>query len=351
FSLFWEAWNVLEENYVEPDQLNEQEMIYGAISGMIKSLKDPHTVFFNPENNKKFLEDVSGSFEGVGMQISIKKEQLQVIAPLKGTPAQTAGIRSGDKIIKIGDTSTSDITIDEAVSLIRGPKGTEVILTIFRDGWDNTKEFTIKRDTIEIPTIDWELKNNDTAYIQLYNFSENADYLFSETALQVLKSSAKNIILDLRNNPGGYLEVSQRIAGWFLEKGQIVVIEDFRNEKDKKPYESTGNSRFSDYPIVVLINQGSASASEILAAALRDNLGAKLLGETSFGKGSVQELKMLSNGSSLKVTIAKWLTPNGELIDGIGLEPDIKVEITEEDYENERDPQLEKALEIIKEMR
>jgi len=349
FSLFWEAWHVLEEKYVNPEKIDTQKMIYGAISGMIKSLGDPYTVFFDPEDNKKFLEDVSGSFEGVGMQIGIRKRQLQVIAPLKGTPAEKAGLRAGDKIIKIDDTLTMDLTIDEAVSLIRGPKGTEITLTVFRDEWEMTKEFKITRAVIEIPSIEWELKDN-IAYIQLYHFSETADSDFSKVAIEILNSSAQKIILDLRNNPGGYLEISQVIAGWFLEKRQIVVIEDFGGKKDNKIYKAKGNSNLLDYPIVVLINAGTASASEILAAALRDNRDIKLIGETSFGKGSVQELKMLSNNSSLKITIAKWLTPKGELIADKGLEPDIKVELTEEDFENERDPQLDKALEIIREM-
>jgi len=349
FSLFWEAWHVLEEKYVNPEKIDTQKMIYGAISGMIKSLGDPYTVFFDPEDNKKFLEDVSGSFEGVGMQIGIRKRQLQVIAPLKGTPAEKAGLRAGDKIIKIDDTLTMDLTIDEAVSLIRGPKGTEITLTVFRDEWEMTKEFKITRAVIEIPSIEWELKDN-IAYIQLYHFSETADSDFSKVAIEILNSSAQKIILDLRNNPGGYLEISQVIAGWFLEKRQIVVIEDFGGKKDNKIYKAKGNSNLLDYPIVVLINAGTASASEILAAALRDNRDIKLIGETSFGKGSVQELKMLSNDSSLKITIAKWLTPKGELIADKGLEPDIKVELTEEDFENERDPQLDKALEIIREM-
>lgn len=350
FSLFWETWHVLQEKYVSPEEINTQEMIYGAISGMVKSLEDPYTIFLNPEDNKRFLEDVKGSFEGVGMQIGIRKGQLQVIAPLEGTPAQRAGLRPGDKIIKIDDTLTMDLTIDEAVTLIRGAKGTEVNLTVFRDEWETTKEFKITRAVIEIPVLDWELKD-DIAYIQLYHFTETADSDFSKAAIEILNSPAKKIILDLRNNPGGYLEISQSIAGWFLEKRQVVVIEDFGGKRDRKEYKAQGNSNLLDYSIVVLINEGTASASEILAAALRDNRGIKLIGETSYGKGSVQELKTLSDDSSLKVTIARWLTPKGELIADKGLEPDIKVELTEEDFEQERDPQLNKALEIIREMR
>lgn len=350
FSILWEAWQKLEENYVRPEALDQQKMIYGATSGMVESLGDPYTAFFNPEETKVFLEDVSGRFEGVGMEIGIKNNQLQIIAPLEDTPAQKAGLLPGDKIVKIDGLSTAGITNEKAVSLIRGPSGTEVALTIQREGWPEEKDFKIERAVINVPCAKWELKDNDIAYIKLYHFSENADTEFRDKAVEILDSSAKKIILDLRNNPGGYLERAQDIAGWFLEKGQVVVIEDFGNKQEQNVYKAKGNSKFFDYPIVILINKGSASASEILASAIRDNLGAKLVGETSYGKGSVQQLENLTDGSSLKVTVANWLTPKGELIEGKGLEPDIKVEMTEEDYSQDRDPQLDKALEIIKGM-
>ncbi len=350
-SLFWETWKKLEEKFVSPEKLDVQKMIYGAISGMVKSLEDPYTTFLNPEDSKKFLEDVTGQFEGVGMEIGIRKGQLQVIAPLEGTPAQRAGFRPGDKIIKINDTLTVDITIDEAVNLIRGPEGTEVALMIFREQWQTTKEIKIVRAVIEVPSLKWELKEGNIAYLKLYHFSEKASSGFIGAAIEILNSPAEKIILDLRNNPGGYLEVARDISGWFLERGQTVVIEDFCQETEQKIYKAKGNARLLQYPIVILINQGSASGSEILAAALRDNRGIKIIGEKSFGKGSVQELEKLKEGSSLKITVARWLTPSGELITDIGLEPDVKVEMTEEDYTAERDPQLDKAIEVIKEMR
>ncbi len=353
FSLFWETWDVLKDKFVEPSEMVSEEMIYGAISGMVKSLEDPYTIFLDPDETKRFLEDVSGSFEGVGMEIGIRKGQLTIIAPLEGTPAKKAGLRAGDKIIQIDDVFAQDITIDKAVDLIRGQKGTQVTLTVFRDDWNTTKDFSITRGVIEIPSLKLEMLDqggepgNDIAYLQLYHFSEKASSDFNKAAREILDSSAKKIILDLRNNPGGYLEVAQDIAGWFLKKGQIVTYEDFGDKKDRKEYKAEGNERLLYYPIVVLINQGSASGSEILAGALRDNRDAKLIGEKSFGKGSVQELSHLSGGSSLKVTVAKWLTPNGDHITGIGLEPDIEVELTEEDYEQELDSQLDKALELI----
>lgn len=348
FSLFWEAWKTIEDKFVNKDKLNTQSMIYGAISGMVKSLGDPYTVFFPPEETRRFIEDVKGTFEGVGMEIGIRKGQLQVISPLENTPAQKAGLRAGDKILEINDTLTIDLTVDEAVNLIRGPKGTEVILTIFREEWGASKEIKLVREIIEIPSLKLEfVEENNIAYLKLYQFSEKANYDFNRAAIEILNSPAKKIILDLRNNPGGYLEVAQAIAGWFIEEGKIVVVEDFGEGKEKKYYKAEGPAKLSTYPVVILINEGSASGSEILGGALRSNRGILLIGEKSFGKGSVQELTELRGGSSLKITVAKWLTPNGELITDVGLEPDIKIEITEEDYEANRDPQLDKAIEIV----
>jgi len=351
FSLFWETWSKLQEKYVDKEKFNTQEMIYGAISGMVKSLNDPYTVFLKPEDSKRFIEDVKGTFEGVGMEIGIRKGQLQVIAPLEGTPAQKAGLRPGDKIMKIDDKSTVDMTTDEAVNLIRGPKGTEVTLNIYREEWKEPKDIKVVRGVIEVPSLKWELKEDNIAYIKLYQFSEKASFDFRKAAIEILDSKAERIILDLRGNPGGYLEIAQDIAGWFLSRGEVVVIEDFGKNKEQNFYKAEGNEKLLSYPVVILINQGSASASEILAGALRDNRNIKLIGEKSFGKGSVQELEKLKEGSSLKITIAKWLTPKGESITDKGLEPDIKVEMTDEDYEQNKDPQLDKAIEIIKEMR
>ncbi|PIZ76813.1 MAG: S41 family peptidase [Parcubacteria group bacterium CG_4_10_14_0_2_um_filter_7_35_8] len=351
FTLFWETWQTLKEKFIDKTKFDNQKMLYGAISGVVNSLKDPYTVFMDPEESKRFFEDVSGKFEGVGMEIGQKKGQLQIISPLEGTPAQKAGLRAGDKIIKIDGIFANELTIDDAVGKIRGDKGTEITLTIFREGWNDTKEFKIVRDVIMVPSLKWEIKNDNIAYIKLYQFSEEAGYDFKKASLEILKSPAKRIILDLRNNPGGYLEISKEIASLFLKKGSVVAIEDFGGKTESKKYIADGNDIFSEFPIVVLINQGSASASEILAGALRDNRQIKLIGETSFGKGSVQEIKNLNNGSSLKVTVAKWLTPKGESISDHGLVPDIEIEITDKDYQDDKDPQLDKALEILETIR
>ncbi|MFH1841459.1 MAG: S41 family peptidase [Candidatus Nealsonbacteria bacterium] len=350
FSLFWDAWRALEAKYVDSEDINYQEMVYGAISGMVSSLGDPYTVFLPPEESKIFKEDVSGEFQGVGMEIGFRNGELTVIAPLEGTPAKRAGLRAGDKIIKIDGEYSLNILPEEAVKLIRGEKETEVVLTILREDWSESKDFTIVRDVIEIPSITWEIKDSNIAYIKLYQFSQTARSDFNEVAIEILNSSADKIILDLRNNPGGYLEIAQDIAGWFLEKGQLVTIEDFGGKEENEEYKAKGNEKLLFYPLVVLINQGSASGSEILAGCLRDNRGIKLVGEKSFGKGSVQELTDLKEGS-LKVTVAKWLTPNGTSISDVGLDPDYFVEITEEDYNQDIDPQLDKAIEIIRDLR
>ncbi|MFA5878283.1 MAG: S41 family peptidase [Candidatus Staskawiczbacteria bacterium] len=348
FSLFWSAHNSLKDKFVDPSKITPENVLYGAISGMAQSLGDPYTTFFNPTEAKKFEDELSGYFDGIGVEMGIKDGQLTIIAPLTGTPAQQARLRAGDKIVAIDGKDTANMTSDEAVTLIRGKKGTRVTLTIYRSDWKETKDFTITRDSIKIPSLKWQLINDDIAYIEMYQFSQSLSGDFNRASLEILNSPAKRIILDLRNNPGGYLEVSQNIAGWFMEKEKIVVIEDFGATKPQQIYYTEGNASFSQYPIVVLINQGSASASEILAGALRDNRQIKLIGEKSYGKGSVQEGIEMEDGSFLKITVAKWLTPNGLSISDTGLEPDITVEITDQDYTDEKDPQLDKAIEIIK---
>lgn len=358
-SLFWEAYYKLQDAFVDSTKFDNQKIIYGAIAGMTNSLEDDYTIFLEPEETKRFNDDVKGSFEGVGMEIGVRDGQLKVIAPLEGTPAQEAGLIAGDDIVMIDGASTYGMSADEASNLIRGEKGTEVALTIYREEWRESREIKIIREVIDIPSLNLvylnengeKTEDGNIAWLSLYHFTENAADDFKDTGLEIINHGANKIILDLRNNPGGYLEVSQYIAGWFLEKGAIVVTEDFGNEgMEDIVYKAKGSSLLLGYSVVVLINEGSASASEILAGALRDNLGVKLIGQQSFGKGSVQILEELSEGSSLKITIAKWLTPSGYNIDEVGLTPDYEVEITGEDYKNNRDSQLEKAIEIINQL-
>lgn len=351
FSLFWDAYNKLQQKFSDPSKITDQKIVYGAIEGMTQSLGDPYTGFFDPQQAQMFQSDLAGSFDGIGVEVGIKKDLLTIIAPLPETPGSRAGLKSGDIIVRINGKDSTNMASDEAVSLIRGAKGTPVTLSIVRDGWTNAKDFKITRDTIEVPSMKWSIKNDDVAYIQLFQFNENLSSDFKTAALKIMQGPAKGIILDLRGNPGGYLEVAQNIAGWFLQNGQTVTIEDFGKSKTQQTYKAEGNSELANYPIVVLIDQGSASASEILAGALRDNRNVKLIGMKSFGKGCVQEVVNLRGGSFLKITVANWLTPKGSSISDVGLTPDVKVEITEKDAEQKKDPQFDKALEIIKNLK
>ena len=359
FSLFWDNWNSLHNKYVDQSKLDTKKLLYGAIQGMGNSIGDPYTVFFEPPESKKFQEEISGSFGGIGIEIGKRDDILTVIAPIKDTPAYRAGLKAGDKILRIDDKPTADLSIEEAVNLIRGKRGTTVVLAISSNGAD-TKEVEIVRDTIKIPSIEWQmLESGDKkiAYLQLFTFNQNIDSEFEKAAQEILKSEAERLIIDFRNNPGGLLDSAINIAGWFLDKDQIVTVEAFRDDS-RNEFKSKGNGSLKIYPTVILINGGSASASEIVAGALHDNRGVRLIGEKTFGKGSVQELEKFKDGSSLKVTIAKWLTPNGISISDTGIEPDVKVELPKNEIEKGefefelgtpgKDPQLDKALDLLK---
>lgn len=356
FSLFWKVYNDLNAKYVDKGKVDSQKILYGAISGLVNSVGDPYTVFFEPITSKKFQEEVSGSFGGVGIEIGKRNNILTVIAPIKDTPAFKAGIKAGDKILKIDSKSTSDLSIEEAVNMIRGKRGTKVVLTIQNS---TTRDVELVRDAIKIPTIEWKLVeqgNKKIAYMQIYSFNQTVDSEFKKASEEILKSNANSLIIDLRNNPGGLLDSAINLAGWFLDKNQVVVSEVFR-DGTKNDFRSDGNGSLKKYQTVILMNGGSASASEILAGALHDNRNIKIIGEKSFGKGSVQELQNYGDGSSLKVTIAKWLTPAGISISEKGIEVDIGVKFKEEDLKIEgkieigtpgKDPQLDKAIEVLK---
>ncbi len=346
FSPFWTAWNDIESKYVGRNNLDRQKMVWGAIDGMVKSLDDPYTVFFPPKEAELFESSVKGQFSGVGFEIGIRDKVLTVITPLKDTPAYRAGIKAGDKILKINGTSTAEMAVDEAIFMIRGEKGTPVTLTIAREGEKTPRDFEIIRDTINIPIVDTEKKPGGIFIIRLYNFSENSPEAFRNALREMMESGNSKLILDLRGNAGGYLEASVDIASWFLPSGKVVAIEDFGNS-DKTDYRSRGYDIFKNLPFVVLVNQGSASAAEILAGALQDYKLATLVGEKTFGKGSVQELLPVTDNTSVKVTIARWLTPNGRSISEKGLTPDVEVKITDKDIESGKDPQMDKAIEIL----
>jgi carboxyl-terminal processing protease len=347
FSEFWDAYNKLQQNFYDPSKIKNSSVEYGAIEGMANSLGDPYTEFFDPTSAKLFQSDLAGSFEGIGAQIDIENGVLTVVAPIPGTPAAKAGLKTGDAILKINNIDTSTLNVDEATDDIRGAKGTTVTLNIFRKGWTAAKDFTITRDTINAPVVTWSMKDNDIAYLQLTQFDQTVPDDFQKAANQILQSNAKGIVLDLRDDPGGYLEVAQNVAGWFLQSGSTVTVEDFGGKKAQQTYKTSGGGQLEKYPLVILVNGGSASASEILSGALRDDRGIKLVGAQSFGKGSVQNILTFPDGSLLKVTIAHWLTPKGTSINKVGLKPDVAVTMPDSATTPTQDPQLQKALEMV----
>ncbi len=335
FGTFWDVWNAIKSKYVYQSSTEDnQKLIYGAASGLVSSLGDPYSVFFPPQDASQFNQDMTGQFGGIGAEIGANKQgQIVVIAPINGTPAYKAGIESGDLILKIDNQVTSGLSVDEAVKKIRGKEGTDVTLTIIRNGWNNPKDIKINRQIINVPTVDFEMvdsngkkdPNGTIAYIRIYNFYEQSPYLFYQAALQASANHAKGIIIDLRDNPGGYLDAAVSVGGWFVDKGRVIVTEEFRDPKNNNVFNSSGPSIFDKTPTLVIINKGSASASEILAGALKEDDGALIVGEKSFGKGTVQELIPFSDGSMMKLTIAHWLTPKGNQIDKNGITPDIAI--------------------------
>ncbi|MEI7480221.1 MAG: S41 family peptidase [bacterium] len=349
---FWETWKTLQSNFVgKKGQPDNQDKIWGAVKGLASAYGDPYTIFMSPVEAKSFNESINGDFEGVGMEVGIKDGIVTVIAPLKGTPAFKAGMMPGDKIITINGTSTRDMSVDDAVKLIRGKKGTEVKLSVYREGKSEAIEKIIVRDTITIPTVDTE-KKGDVFVIHLYNFYAKSADLFKDALKEFVDSGSNKLVLDFRGNPGGYLDAAVNMASWFLPIGETVVTEKGNTAYGEKVHRSLGYNIFSDkLKMAILIDGGSASASEILSGALRDHGLAKLVGTKSFGKGSVQEVLNISADTTLKVTVARWYTPNNYSISESGLIPDFEVKMTEEDRLKGRDPQLDKAIDVVKNMK
>jgi carboxyl-terminal processing protease len=350
YNLLWDALELLNEKFVDKDELDQRKLLYGAISGLMSATGDPYTVFFDPLQSKEFRDELKGSFEGIGAEIGMREGQIVVIAPLEGTPAAKAGILPGDMILSINGESTVNMTVDQAVSKIRGKAGTEVRLDVLHKDLKQPTEIAIIRGLIEVKSVKLEVREVDGkkyAVIKLVRFGDDTRGLFNHVADIILSSNFNGIVLDLRNNPGGYLDASVNIAGNWVENGQVVVKEVFY-QGNIKEYKAEGINRFRGIRTVVLVNGGSASASEILAGALKDHNLATIVGEKTFGKGSVQELSEFSDRSTIKITVAKWLTPGGKVIEGNGLEPDIAVERTQEDVLENRDPQLDKALELLR---
>ena len=349
FALFWQVWDLLNTTYLERP-VDQKKMLYGAISGMVNSLEDPYTSFLPPKVNEVVTNAINGVYEGIGAELGFKDTQLVIVSPLDGSPAKAAGIKPGDKILAIDGQGTAAINLNEAVSKIRGEEGTKVTLLIQRA--DETPfNVDIKRGKINIASVTWEDKGNGTAYIRVSRFGgdTNQDWsrVVSEVNVQMKELDA--VVVDVRGNPGGYLQSAVHIASEFFRDRPVLWEETATGEQ--LPFKADRVGGFTSVPAVfVLIDGGSASASEILAAGLRDNIGAKLVGSKSFGKGTVQDARDFKDGSGVHITIAKWLTPKKEWIHKIGLMPDIVVERTDEDFAAQRDPQLDKALELAQEI-
>lgn len=349
FAPFWKAWSVLEDKFAPAEKpTSRQEMLWGAISGLTGSLHDPYTTFFPPQEKEIFESSIRGDFEGVGMEIGIRQNALTVIAPIKDTPAYRAGIKAGDRIVEIDGKPADGISVEEAVKRIRGPKGSTVAFLIAREGTQEPLNISVMRDIVVIPNIETEVRENDIFLIRLSTFSERAPQLFREALREMVQKGQYGLILDLRNNPGGFLEVAVDIASWFLPPGDIVARERFNNGREQL-YRSKGYNIFNHLPMVVLVNKGSASASEILAGALQEHGVATIVGEQTFGKGSVQELVPITDNTSLKVTIARWFTPQGNTISEKGLTPNVEIAQDPKDTEHVVDAQLERALKIVRE--
>lgn len=348
FSPFWKAWQVLNEKDINAASTTEQTRIYGAIQGLASSYGDPYTVFFPPAQSKEFAETISGNFGGVGMEIGIKNGQLLVVAPLKDSPAERAGVKTGDAILTINGTSTSGMSVDQAVNYIRGEAGTTVKISFLPQGATKPVDRTITRANIDIPTIDTKALPNGVFDIALYSFTSQSPELFRNALRQFVLSGDHKLILDLRGNPGGYLDAAWDMASYFLPAGKVVVTEDFGQNGTPQVYRSKGYvGLMKNLDMIVLVDGGSASAAEILSGALRDQGVAQLVGEKTFGKGSVQELVPITDDTSLKVTVARWLTPSGHNLNHDGLDPDVKVDFTDADRTAGKDPQMDKAVQIL----
>ena len=346
FQQFWDIWQLVKADYVN-QPVSEKDLFYGAIAGIVDGLNDPYSTYFNPEEAMAFQQDLEGSFFGIGAELAEQDGSIMVSAPLPGTPAALAGVRAGDFIVKVDGKETTDWTIYETVKAIRGKEGTKVTLSLFTPGDADTHDIEIVRGKITVDSVTWK-KENNIAVIEIGQFNQDTSRLFAQAVEELKPQELDGIILDLRNNPGGLLDEAIKIADFWIDD-KIVVVEKTRD--DEVSLRAGKGAPLSGVPTVVLVNGGSASASEILAGALQDYKLANVLGEQTFGKGSVQDFRVLDDRSALKLTIAKWFTPNGRSIDDVGIEPDEIVTLTREDFDAKQDPQTEAARRYIQNAR
>ncbi len=343
FSSLNDIYGLMQRNF--DGKITPQAALDGAKKGLVAAGGDPYTVYMDPTESKALSDQLNGKLSGIGAQIGIKNNYLTVIAPIAGSPAEAAGLKPADIIAQINGEVTTGMSVDTAVAKIRGTAGTKVTLKIAR-GATPLFDVTITRADLTIPSVTWSMKNGNVGYIEISTFGTDTTDLIAKAAADLKNQGAKKIILDLRNDGGGYLDAGVAVASQFLPEGKLIV-EERTNGKSTNKLDSQGGGLLVGLPTVVLINGGSASASEIVAGALHDNKAAKLVGEKSFGKGSVQEIKQLDGNAQLKVTIAHWYTPAGININQAGIQPDVTVSLTPEDFSASRDPQLDKALQLL----
>ncbi len=344
-SLLWTSWQALQETYISPEKLVPQTMVYGAIHGLVDSLKDPYTVFMAPDESREFRSVLTGALQGIGAELDLHDGQIVVIAPLRGSPAEEAGLLPGDVIETVDGTSTEGMTLSDVVGKIRGPKGTKVVLDIERDGHAGLLEVSIERDDIHVPSVESSTKGT-IGVINLNQFGDSSTVEFRDALVGLLQQKVTGLIVDLRGDGGGYLEGAGEIASFFLPPNHLVVTVAHR-EGDSERHETKGEPIVPDLPLVVLVNQGTASAAEILAGALQDEGRATIVGTKTFGKGTVQDVIDLPGGSAIKITTARWLTPKGRDIGADRITPDLVVERTSDDIIANKDPQLDAALGVL----
>ncbi len=356
-SSFWQVWGLIKSDFLFQDKVQPKKMVQGAIQGMVASLGDPYTAYLPPQENKESKDNLKGQFEGVGIQLGYRDNKLSVISPLPNTPAYRAGIKAGDVIAAIDGQDSLHMSLPEAVKKIRGPKGTPVVLTIIRQGVSQPLNIKIVRDTITVPTVELKIlqtSEGSFAHLSLYKFGDLTDGQWRQAVDKIINyqrlhpQEFKGVILDLRNNPGGYLDGAIYIASEFIDKGTIVIEENRDGSRQLSKVNRQG--RLINQPLVVLVNKGSASASEIVTGALRDHHRAIIVGQTTFGKGTIQEVKDLAGGAGLHITIAKWLTPTGEWVHNRGIKPQIEVkeeEMKGKDYNQIEELYLEKAEKVL----
>ncbi len=344
----WEAYELLKKNYVFAEELDDQELAWGAINGMLRAAGDPHTSYMTPVQYEETQRQYAGEFEGIGAEVDTSGDYLRVVSPLPNSPAEEVGLLPNDLIIEVDGQDVTGMDAWDVIFMVRGPAGTNVVLTIFREGSPEPLEFDITRYKIEFPMVEGEmLTDSNLAYVKINQFGDATDAELEKMLEELLANNPSGLILDLRNNPGGLLNQAIEVASEFVREGPIT-IQDFGVDEARREFANENDGIALDIPMVVLINNGSASASEIVAGALQVFERAPIVGETSFGKGTAQTWVGLSNGQgAVRITNSRWLLPDGQTINQVGITPDIVVELTLEDRENDRDPQLDKAIEML----